>query len=225
VIERARTTGHSRFPVVAGEADNVVGAVHVKHVVAVPRAQRATTLVREVMAGITEVPETLRLDPLMGQLRQEGFQVAVVLDEYGGTAGVVTLEDVVEEIVGEITDEHDPLNADARRRADGSWSVSGLLRPDEVRTHTGVPLPEHEDYDTVAGLFLRASGRIPAVGDTATVRLPPELDHAGDPVPPRIATLTVERMSGLRIDRLRLSTSTAEDDATSVLGTPEGRTP
>ena len=225
VIERARTTGHSRFPVVAGEADNVVGAVHVKHVVAVPRAQRATTLVREVMAGITEVPETLRLDPLMGQLRQEGFQVAVVLDEYGGTAGVVTLEDVVEEIVGEITDEHDPLNADARRRADGSWSVSGLLRPDEVRTHTGVPLPEHEDYDTVAGLFLRASGRIPAVGDTATVRLPSELDDAGDPVPPRIATLTVERMSGLRIDRLRLSTSTAEDDATSVLGTPEGRTP
>jgi CBS domain containing-hemolysin-like protein len=177
------------------------------------------------MAGITEVPETLRLDPLMGQLRQEGFQVAVVLDEYGGTAGVVTLEDVVEEIVGEITDEHDPLNADARRRADGSWSVSGLLRPDEVRTRTGVPLPEHEDYDTVAGLFLRASGRIPAVGDTTTVGLPVELDDTGDPVPPRIATLTVERMSGLRIDRLRLSTSTAEDDATSALGSPEGSTP
>jgi CBS domain containing-hemolysin-like protein len=225
VIERARTTGHSRFPVVAGEADNVVGAVHVKHVVGVPRAQRATTLVREVMVGITEVPETLRLDPLMGQLRQEGFQVAVVLDEYGGTAGVVTLEDVVEEIVGEITDEHDPLNADARRRGDGSWSVSGLLRPDEVRTHTGVLLPEHEDYDTVAGLFLRASGRIPAVGDTISLRLPVEIDENGEPVPPRIATLAVERMAGLRIDRIRLSTSTADDDSTPVLGSLEERAP
>src|SRR3712207_4785468 len=209
VIERARATGHSRFPVAAGEADNVVGAVHVKHAVGVPRGQRTTTLVREVMVGITEVPETLRLDPLMAQLRQEGFQVAVVLDEYGGTAGVVTLEDVVEEIVGEITDEHDPLNADARRRADGSWSVSGLLRPDEVRAQTGVPLPEHEDYDTVAGLFLRSSGRIPAVGDTTTLHLPVEIDENGEPAPPRVVTLTVERMAGLRIDRVRLATSVA----------------
>jgi CBS domain containing-hemolysin-like protein len=212
VIQRSRTTGHSRFPVVAGEADNVVGAVHVKHVVAVPRSERATTLVRDVMVGITEVPETLRLDPLMAQLRQEGFQVAVVLDEYGGTAGFVTLEDVVEEIVGDITDEHDALNADARRRPDGSWSVSGLLRPDEVRSQTGVPLPEHEDYDTVAGLLLRAAGRIPEVGDTVTVPLELELDPEGEPLPPRIATLAVERMAGLRIDRIRLATAVADPD-------------
>jgi CBS domain containing-hemolysin-like protein len=209
VIERARATGHSRFPVVAGEADNVVGAIHVKHVVGVPRAQRATTLVREVMVSIIQVPESLRLDPLMSLLREEGFQVALVLDEYGGTAGVVTLEDVVEEIVGDITDEHDPLTADARQRPDGSWSLSGLLRPDEVGTHTGIPLPEHEDYDTVAGLFLRAVGRIPAVGDSVSVSLPLTLDANGEPEPTRRAVLTVERMAGLRVDRIRLRSEPA----------------
>ena len=132
VIELARTTGHSRFPVVAGEADDVVGAIHVKHALAVPRAERRSTRVRELMVEATVVPESLKLDPLLTLLRQAGFQVAVVVDEYGGTAGVVTLEDVVEEIVGEITDEHDPVDANARKRADGSWSLSGLLRPDEV---------------------------------------------------------------------------------------------
>ena len=84
------------------------------------------------MVEAVVVPETLRLDPLLELLREGGFQLAVVVDEYGGTAGVVTLEDVVEEIVGEISDEHDPLDAQARRRSDGAWSLSGLLRPDEV---------------------------------------------------------------------------------------------
>jgi CBS domain containing-hemolysin-like protein len=165
--------------------------------------------VREVMVSIIQVPESLRLDPLMSLLREEGFQVALVLDEYGGTAGVVTLEDVVEEIVGDITDEHDPLTADARQRPDGSWSLSGLLRPDEVGTHTGIPLPEHEDYDTVAGLFLRAVGRIPAVGDSVSVSLPLTLDANGEPEPTRRAVLTVERMAGLRVDRIRLRSEPA----------------
>ena len=81
--------------------------------------------------------------------------MAVVLDEYGGHAGIVTLEDVVEEIVGDIADEHDPLGARARQRRDGGWSLSGLLRPDEVEDLTGIELPEHEDYDTIAGLVLQ----------------------------------------------------------------------
>ena len=91
VIELARTTGHSRFPVVAGEADDVVGAIHVKHALAVPRSERRSTRVRELMVEATVVPESLKLDPLLTLLRQAGFQVAVVVDEYGGTAGVVTL--------------------------------------------------------------------------------------------------------------------------------------
>jgi CBS domain containing-hemolysin-like protein len=209
VIELARTTGHSRFPVVAGEADDVVGAVHVKHAVAVPREDRGSTAVRDVMVPPTVVPGTLRLDPLLAQLREEGYQVAVVVDEYGGTAGVVTLEDVVEEIVGEIADEHDPLDRDVRRHGDGSWSLSGLLRPDEVADRTGVRLPEHEDYDTVAGLFLRHHGRLPDPGEAVVVEQPPTLGPGGEPEPARVAVLTVERMAGRRIDRVRLESRPA----------------
>ena len=117
--------GFSKFPVIKGTSDNVVGSVHVKQAVAVPRSERAHTLVREVMVDATVVPESLRLDPLLSLLRGEGFQMAIVSDEYGGTAGVVTLEDVVEEIVGDIADEHDRYGARLRQRPDGSWIVSG----------------------------------------------------------------------------------------------------
>ena len=117
------------------------------------------------MVDATVVPESLRLDPLLSLLRGEGFQMAIVSDEYGGTAGVVTLEDVVEEIVGDIADEHDRYGSRLRQRPDGSWIVSGLLRPDEVADATGLALPEDEDYDTVAGLLVRELGRIPTRGD------------------------------------------------------------
>ncbi|GGO67903.1 hemolysin family protein [Nocardioides deserti] len=201
VIELARSTGHSRFPVLDDE-DTVVGTVHVKNAVALPLHERSTTKVKHLMAKPIVVPDTLRLDPLLAQLRNESFQMAVVLDEYGGHAGIVTLEDVVEEIVGDIADEHDRMSARARQRRDGSWLISGLLRPDEVEDLTGVELPENEDYDTVAGLVLRALGRVPASGDIAEV---PVADTS-DPEQPRerLAVLTVEHMDGLRIDRLSL---------------------
>jgi CBS domain containing-hemolysin-like protein len=209
VIELARTTGHSRFPVVSRENDNVVGAVHVKNAVAIDFDKRRTTRVRDIMTDASVVPETLRLDPLLALLRSEGFQMAIVVDEYGGTAGVVTLEDVVEEIVGDIADEHDPLGARFRKRRDGAWSVSGLLRPDEVASATGIDLPEHEDYDTVAGLFLRMLGRMPEAGDVVVVTLPPRVDEEGEPLEQEEAVITVERLDGLRIDRLALSSRPA----------------
>jgi CBS domain containing-hemolysin-like protein len=127
--------------------------------------------------------------------------MAVVLDEYGGQAGIVTLEDVIEEIVGDIADEHDTLGSRARLRRDGTWSLSGLLRPDEVEDLTGIALPEAEEYDTVAGLVLRVLGRIPERGDVAEVSVP-SADLEDEPA--RIAVLTVEHMDGLRIDRLSL---------------------
>src|SRR5919199_3949254 len=179
VVALGRRTGFSRFPVVEDGLDDVVGVVHLKTAIAVPRERRDQVPVEALMADAVRVPETVRLDALLEALRQQGLQMAVVVDEYGGTAGVVTMEDVVEELVGEISDEHDPVDARARRRPDGSWSVSGLLRPDEVLALTGVAVPEHDDYDTVAGLVLRTLSRMPAVGDTVTVPLPVTLREDG----------------------------------------------
>jgi CBS domain containing-hemolysin-like protein len=212
LIERTRETGHSRFPVLDAE-ESVVGTVHVKHAVALPVGERTTTKVKHLMAKPIIVPDSLRLDPLLALLRADGFQMAVVMDEYGGFAGIVTLEDVVEEIVGDIADEHDRLSANSRHR-DGTWSLSGLLRPDEVEDLTGIELPDHEDYDTIGGLVMRELGRVPAVGDLAEIRVP----DRSDPDDPReqLAVLTVAGMDGLRIDRLTLrllDTATAGDDS------------
>ena len=201
VIALTRETGHSRFPVLDAE-ENVVGTVHVKNAVALPVYERATTKVKHLMAKPIVVPDSLRLDPLLALLRKDGFQLAVVMDEYGGFAGIVTLEDVVEEIVGDIADEHDRLSANARLQRDGAWSLSGLLRPDEVEDVTGIVLPDHEDYDTIAGLVLQALGRVPEVEDVAEVAVPDRSDP--DEPRERLVTLTVERMDGLRIDRLSL---------------------
>jgi CBS domain containing-hemolysin-like protein len=203
VIELARETGHSRFPVL-DEHDEVVGTVHIKHAVALPVHERATTRVKHIMVKPLVVPDSIKLDPLLSLLRQQGFQMAVVLDEYGGQAGIVTLEDVVEEIVGDIADEHDRLGAQARQRRDGSWSLSGLLRPDEVEDITGVSLPENDDYDTIAGLVLRELGRIPLAGDLVEVPLPRLNDDDEEDQPDRLAVLRVEHMDGLRIDRIHL---------------------
>jgi CBS domain containing-hemolysin-like protein len=144
--------------------------------------------------------------------------MAVVLDEYGGHAGIVTLEDVIEEIVGDIADEHDRLGARARERRDGSWSLSGLLRPDEVEDLTGITLPDHEDYDTIAGLVLRVLGRVPEVGDRAEIPVP---DHSDpDETREQLAVLTVERMEGLRIDRVGLRLLDGSDDSDDSDGGP-----
>ncbi|HEY3015337.1 MAG TPA: hemolysin family protein, partial [Nocardioides sp.] len=205
VIDLARETGHSRFPVL-DEADAVVGTVHVKHAVALPVRERATTRIKHIMVKPIVVPDSLRLDPLLSLLRDDGFQMAVVLDEYGDQAGIVTLEDVVEEIVGDISDEHDRLGSSARQRRDGSWVLSGLLRPDEVEDATGVCLPEHEDYDTIAGLVLRELGRIPEPGDAAEVVVP-----EGEGVLRVI--LTVDRMDGLRIDRVVMRAESVVEEA------------
>ena len=190
VIGATRTTGHSRFPVIGSGVDDVLGLVHVKAAVAVPVEKRESTRVVEVMTAPVVVPKFIHLDRLLVLLQQRGLQLAIAVDEYGGTAGVVTFEDLVEELVGDVVDEHDAPGTRIRRRADGSWVLSGLLRPDEVESATGVDLPDgHGDYETVAGLILNRLGRLGQVGDT--VELPG-------------GTLTVERLDGRRIDRVGL---------------------
>lgn len=189
VVARARTTGHSRFPVTGDDDDDVRGVVHVKAAVAVPPERRSEVPAAALMAEVRRVPDSLRLEPLLLQLRQKGLQLAVVVDEYGGTAGVVTLEDLVEEIVGEVNDEHDRDRGGLRRHRDASWTVPGLARPDEVRDRTGVPVPDDPAYETVGGFVMSRLGRIPAVGD--------EIDLDG-------AVLRVARMEGRRVERLRL---------------------
>jgi CBS domain containing-hemolysin-like protein len=184
-----RRTGLSRFPDTAEDTDDVVGVVHLKSAIAVPRDRRCGVRVTELMSDALRVPETVRLDPLLQTLRQQGLQLAVVVDEYGGTAGVVTLEDVVEELVGEVSDEHDRSRPGIVRRRDGSYSLPGLLRPDEVRTRIDLQIPDGPAYETVGGYVMAMVGRVPIVGD--------EVSLPG-------VVLRVERMDGRRVDRVRV---------------------
>src|SRR5699024_3823768 len=134
------------------------------------------------------VPETMKLDPLLVLLRASGLQLAVVIDEYSGTSGVVTLEVVIEEIVGEVSDEHDRVQDTSRLLPDGSWTVSALWRPDEVRDRIGAPIPEDSAYETVGGFVMAAVGRVPREGDVV------DLDGWA---------LRVVTMDGRRVDRIR----------------------
>ena len=193
VIELARKTGFSRFPVLNDSIDDVVGLVHIKQAVAVPREKRADVPVSALMTDALRVPETMRLDSLLGELRGRGYQMAVVVDEYGGTAGVTTLEDLVEELVGEVSDEHDRTKADVVRSRD--WlTFPGILRPDELLERAGVTVPEEGPYETVAGWLMSELGRLPVVGDVV------DIDNG---------RFRIERLDGRRIDRVRY-TPTAE---------------
>ena len=187
VVATARRTGHSRFPVIGDTHDDVLGLVHVRRAVAVPFERRGEVPVTALMDPAPRVPETVTLGPLLVELRELGMQMAVVVDEYGGTSGVVTLEDVVEELVGEVADEHDVRGVGVHRGPSGTWSVPGLLRPDELAEQTGLLVPEEVGYETLGGLVMARLGRVPEVGDLVEV---------GDVV------LRVTAMDGRRVDRL-----------------------
>jgi len=209
VVRLARNTGHSRFPVIGEDWDDVDGLVHVKRAIAVPHDRRDDVPVSALMVDALVVPESIRLDPLLLMLRGAGHQMAIVVDEYGGTSGVVTLEDVIEEIVGEVSDEHDRARTTGRISANGSWTVPGLWRPDEVRDRLGALVPDGSAYETVGGYVMACLGRVPVVGDEVSV--------TG-------WNMRVDAMDGRRVDRLRFTPVENEsDDVAETLLTDHSR--
>ncbi len=160
----AHVSGHSRFPVVGDGLDDVRGVVHAKDVLGVAHADRRSTPVAALMGEPLAVPESAPLRALLSDLRDAGTALALVVDEHGGTAGIVTLEDVVEELVGEIRDEHDHVEPEVVALAGGRFLVPGSWRLDETVRDTGVHLPEG-DYETLSGLVMAELERLPRVGD------------------------------------------------------------
>ena len=187
VIQLARRTGHSRFPVYGDDLDDIMGVVHLKAAISVPRDRRTEVPVGALATEPLRVPETVHVDALIAELRARGYQLAIVVDEYGGTAGLVTLEDLVEELVGEVADEHDRTRAGVIRNREGI-TFPGELRPDELRRRAGVEVPEGDVYDTVGGYVMSVLERVPSVGDE---------------VPLDSGVLQVVRMDGRRVDRVR----------------------
>ncbi len=187
LLEIAQTTGHSRFPVTGEDIDEVLGVAHIKAAAAVPIDKRDVVPVGAIREDTVFVPETVNLDQLLLELRDSTYQVAVVLDEYGGTAGIVTLEDLVEEIVGDLVDEHDRSHLSVIEGPD-RVSFDGILRLDELEDLLNISLPEGP-YETVGGFIMNRLERIPAVNDAVEIE---------------VGTLIVDRMERRRVDRVTM---------------------
>jgi CBS domain containing-hemolysin-like protein len=196
LVARARRTGHSRFVVHGGDLDDLRGVVHVKAAHLVPRRDRATTTLAAVMGDVLAVPESRELDDLLADMRDSRNHLVAVVDEHGGTAGIVTLEDVIEQVVGDIVDEHDPrIPTMTRSVRPGEWSVEGSMHPGDVAELTGLTLPEGP-YETLAGFVLERLGRIPDEADTFT--------HDG-------WVLTVESLDRRRVARVHIAAPPTPD--------------
>ncbi|MEW2356860.1 hemolysin family protein [Spirillospora sp. NPDC029432] len=181
---------HSRFPVCSGSHDEVIGFVHIRDLL-VPEVADRGVPVGELVRPVPYLPASRRVLPVLSEMRREGHHLAIVMDEYGGTAGIVTLEDLVEELIGDIRDEYDVQDAQAQRLHGGVVEVDGLLNLDDFAAETGVRLPDGP-YETVAGHIMAALGRVPAAGDAVAA--------AG-------CRLSVVRMDGRRVARVRVTPS------------------
>jgi putative hemolysin len=186
---------HSRYPVTRDSQDDVVGFVHVRDFF-VPVAKARTLKVADVMRPVKMLPGTKKVLPAMSEMRREGFHLTIVIDEYGGTAGIATLEDLIEEVIGEIRDEYDVDSGDPLRIAGGNVHADGLLNLDEVYEQTGVRLPEGP-YETLAGFVMASLGHVPRLGEAV------EADRH---------RLTVTELDGRRVARVRVDPVEPADD-------------
>jgi magnesium and cobalt exporter, CNNM family len=166
LVALARQHRLSRFPVFHEDLDHIIGIVHVKDLVGVDRASHAKA--RDVMRKVPVMPETMRLDQALAEFRRQRVQAAIVLDEFGGTAGLVTLEDVIEQLVGEVQDEFDAEAPTFKEETPGTYVVDGLTSLDALRERLGLELPD-EPYDTVGGMVFGRLGRLASVGDAVEV--------------------------------------------------------
>jgi putative hemolysin len=179
---------HSRYPVCRDSHDEVVGFVHVRDLLD-PQFSGRSTPVGEVVRPVLYLPASKRVLAVLSEMRREGHHLAIVVDEYGGTAGIVTLEDLVEELIGDIRDEYDVEDAQARRLHGGALEIDGLLNLDDFTDETGVELPEGP-YETVAGYLMAVLGHLPQVGESTEVS-----GHR----------LSVTEVDGRRVSRVRVT--------------------
>ena len=186
-VKIAQHAPHSRYPVINGSSDDVAGFVHIRDLIA--SASRRTVKVGEIVREVKTLPTTKRVLVAMSEMRREGHHLAIVVDEYGGTAGIVTLEDLIEELIGDIRDEYDPTDDDTRQLSGGDVEVDGLLNIEDFAEQTGVTLPDGP-YETVAGYLMNCLGHIPRVGEAV------EVDGT---------RLKVSSMDGRRIERVRVT--------------------
>ncbi|MGH3164749.1 MAG: hemolysin family protein [Trebonia sp.] len=183
----AASVPYSRLPVYQGSYDNVIGFVHIRDLLG-PGAPDSSVDIEQLARPVKFLPISKTVLPALSEMRQQRMHLAIVVDEYGGTAGIVTLEDLVEELIGDIRDEYDTGEAQATKLRGGEVDVDGLLNLDEFAEQAGIRLPEGP-YETVAGYVLASLGELPSPGDTAGV--------------PGY-TITVTEMDGRRIARLRV---------------------
>jgi len=200
-VRMSSSNPHSRYPVVRGSQDDVVGFVHVRDLFS-PELNGSSVRIGEIAREVKMMPGTKRVLSAMSEMRREGHHLAIVVDEYGGTDGIVTLEDLMEEVIGEIHDEYDVAEEPARALPAGDVEVDGLLNLEDFQDRTGLELPEGP-YETVAGFVINELGRLPQV-DESVVALGQRF--------------TVTELDGRRIARVRLTQvpEAAPDDTQST---------
>jgi CBS domain containing-hemolysin-like protein len=189
-IERVVTEeGFSRIPVFGEDVDDIVGFVHAKDLLSIPDDAYNEPIPPEIIRPLLVVPESAPVRPLLADMQRNGRHLALIIDEHGGTAGLLTLEDIAEELVGEIRDEYDENESEVRQIGDARWYyVPGSARPDQLKTIVGIDLPEGE-YETIGGFLMDRLGRVPRRGDRI---------QFGDWI------IRVRRMDGRRIEEVEL---------------------
>lgn len=205
-LREVQAAAHSRYPVIGEDLDDVIGFVHIRDLADLDPAERSapvSQLVRPVMA----LPQTMKILRALSVMRQNGQHLMMVRDEYGGTAGIVTLEDLVEELIGDITDEFDPVGSVVERGA-ANRELDGLLTLEQFADETGIPLPEGP-YDTVAGFAMAQLGHLPQVGDDVELTGPGE--SAGEEATYRLSVVELDGRRAARLRLQRLSAPAADE--------------